>query len=95
MKVAAIQKKCARALVVVSLIEKLTADRKKLYEEHDELVRELEPAIGVGTPTNGIVLRSPFSAGNTQWGHGPVRRLVIEAAGDAAPAVAKKSRRVE
>lgn len=78
MKPAAVKKACNRALVVASLIEKLTADRNKLFEEHDSLVAQLEPAIGVGTPAHGIVLESPFAKANVQFRPAAVRRLVIQ-----------------
>jgi len=68
--------KCERALEVVSEIERLTADRKKLYEEHDELVALFRYEKGL--EAFGVTLARTFGKGNTQWGHGPVRELVIE-----------------
>lgn len=76
MKPKNLKTKCARAAAVIEEIERLTVDRKKLYEEHDELVAELRNAPGL--ETFGIRLVSTFAKGNTQWGHGPVRELVLE-----------------
>jgi hypothetical protein len=71
-----LKKKCERAKKVVTEIERLSAERKKLYAEHDELVSELrgQPAI----ESFGIRLERTFEKGNTQWGHGPVREITIE-----------------
>lgn len=69
-------KKVARAKVVVALIDKLTDERKKLYGELDELVVELAPVPAL--EVEGLRLVDAFAKGNTQWGHGPVRRFSIE-----------------
>lgn len=68
--------KIERVLFVISEIERLSEERKKLYEEHDELVKALnkEPNL----ESKGLRLRRTFEKGNTQWGHGPVREFVFE-----------------
>jgi hypothetical protein len=83
-----LQKQIARAQVVVALIEKMRDEQKKLYAEADELALELVnvPAL----EAKGVRVVDNFAKGNTQWGHGPVRRLVLEAV-EAPPASAKSS----
>jgi hypothetical protein len=69
-------KTVARAKAVVAEIEKLSADRKKLYEEHEELVAALEREPSL--ETHGLRIVDAFAKSNTAWGHGPVRRFSLE-----------------
>lgn len=87
-KVGDLRVKCARGRVVRQEIDRLTAERKKLYEEHDELVAALRK---YEEPLIGIRLKRTFESGNTQWGHGPVRELVIEI--DEPPAAPKDTKK--
>lgn len=88
MNLKTLKAKCARALVVYHTIEKLTEERKALYKEHDELALELRKESNL--EAHGLRLRSPFEKGNTVFGHGPVRALILEPV-DKKKASEKKS----
>lgn len=66
-----------RAAEVIDEIDRLTTQRKALYERHDELAVQLENESAEALSKYGLVLERPFDKGNTQWGHAPVRRLKI------------------
>lgn len=95
---ASIQKRCARAKVVLELIEKFTAERKGLYAELDEHIAAFTSLPAAELAAHGLVVTDAFAKGNTAWGHGPVRRLSLEvletpvsAKSDSGPAPVKSS----
>lgn len=71
-------KKAARAKVVLELIEKFTAERKGLYEEVEGLIADLAGVPAPELAAHGLRVTDSFAKGNTQWGHGPVRRFTLE-----------------
>ncbi len=66
-----------RAGIVVDKLAAISAKRKKLYEEHDELARALKDAPAELLLEHGLELERPFERGNTQFGHGPVREFAL------------------
>jgi len=76
MKKPSVKEQCERAKVVLGEIDSLSEKRKRLYDELDELAVSLKNAKGI--ESHGIRVKNAFEKGNTQWGHGPVRALVIE-----------------
>lgn len=66
-----------RAGVVVDEIERLTGERNKFYEEHDELAVKLRRTSRAVLLEHELVLEKAFAKKNTQWGHGPVRELKL------------------
>jgi hypothetical protein len=74
---AGLEADCARARIVKLEIDRLSAERKVLYKEHDELVGKLRP-LGAATEAHGVRLKSRFAGSNTQFGLGPVREIEIE-----------------
>ena len=80
------KKDLVRAGQVVDEIESLTQARKILYDEHDQLAVKLRRAPKALLKAHDLVLKKPFKKANTQWGHGPVRELIL-----ARPKLEKKS----
>lgn len=74
-KQSTLKDKCDRALAVIDELDRLTEERKKLFEEHDALVSSLRYEEGI--EGHGILLEKTFGKGNTKWGFAPVRELVI------------------
>lgn len=95
-----VQNQVLRAKAVLHLIEKFTGERKALYEELDGLIEDLRQVPNL--EAKGLAVRDAFAKGNTQWGHGPVRRFTLElleappaAAGETKPPVVKPAKKTK
>lgn len=66
-----------RASVVVGKIDALKAKSKKFYDELDELAPQLKGATPEELLEHDLEMDCPFEKGNTQFGHGPVRAIVL------------------
>lgn len=84
------QDRCARARIVLALIDKYTTERKALYDELDLLIGELRQVPNLAA--QGLAIKDAFAKSNTAWGHGPVRQFTLELleASPAADAVEAK-----
>jgi hypothetical protein len=85
-----LEKQATRAKEVLDGIEAKTAERKGLYEELDTLIVGFAAVPAEELAAHGLVVTDAFAKGNTQWGHGPVRRLSLERIEAPAAAATEK-----